>query len=79
MNLVSMHFSFWFLAVSGLFLSQAGPETPVFGSGSKNGAEGTQNQLRRQILMPFGDVFLVETKKLTYKMPDRAIARKGVA
>ena len=57
----NVHVSFCFLAVSGRFRAQAGPETPVFGSGSKNAADITQNQPRKLILLPFRAVPLVDT------------------
>ena len=43
----------------GRFPAELGPETRSTGSGSKNGAERTQNQPRRPILRPFRDHFLV--------------------
>ncbi len=51
-------FWFWFL---GHFLSKVGPRTPLFGSGSKNGAERTQHQPRGPILMSFRDSFVVRS------------------
>ena len=41
--------------VFGWFPAELGPETRSNGSGSKNGAERTQNQPRRPILRPFRD------------------------
>ncbi len=44
-----------FLVALGRFPAKLGPRTPVNGSGSKNGAELTYNQLRRWIRMSFRD------------------------
>ena len=54
--------SFDTLAVSGRCLAQAGPETPSFGPGSKNGAASTESQPRTPRLMLCGDIFLVSFK-----------------
>ncbi len=52
--------AFWpFLVVLGQLVAQVGPRTPLIGSGSKNGAERTQNQPRGPIRMRFRDHFLV--------------------
>ncbi len=51
----------------GRFPAELGPETRYNGSGSKNGAERTQNWPRRPILKPFRDHFLVRTRNLKFK------------
>ncbi len=47
--------------VFGRFSAELGPETRSNGSGSKNGAERTQNKPQRPIIRPFRDHFLVRT------------------
>ena len=54
------NYNFYFGFV-GQFPAELGLETPLNGSGSKNGAERTQNQPRRPILRPFRDHVLVRT------------------
>ncbi len=51
----------------GRFPAELGPETPLFGSGSKNGAEITLNDPRGPILRPFRDHFLVRTHNQNLK------------
>ncbi len=46
---------FW--SVLGRFPAQLGPKTPPDGSGSKNGAERTQNPPMKPIRMPFCYIF----------------------
>ncbi len=48
-----------FYLVFDRFPAELGPETPSNVSGSKNGAERTQNQPRRPMLRPFRDHFPV--------------------
>ena len=45
----------------GRFPAELGPETRSKGSGSKNGAERTQNQPRGLIRMSFRDNFVVHS------------------
>jgi hypothetical protein len=45
------------LAVLGGFLAKVCPKTPFNTSGSENGAERAQNQLRRPILSCFVTIF----------------------
>ncbi len=47
--------------VFGRFPAELGPKTRSNGSGSKNGAECTQNEPRRPIIKPFRDHFLIRT------------------